>query len=200
MKRGYFSSRSLYAAGGQRKYVNGAERKKLASALAKLPQSERLFVQAFLWTGARVSEILSISPDSCQLEGAIVAVRTLKRRRFIVREIPVPRRFMRELDRSFGLRAKQRNARLASVPIWRFHRVTGWRLIKSVMAVAGITGVRASPRGLRHSFGVGAIAAGIPLNIVQRLLGHSSMTTTAIYTEATGPDERAIVARFWMQR
>ena len=61
----------------------------------------------------------------------------------------------------------------------------------------GITGVRASLRGLRHSFGVTAVTKGIPLNIVQRLLGHASITTTTIYTEASGPEERAIVSRFW---
>jgi site-specific recombinase XerD len=65
------------------------------------------------------------------------------------------------------------------------------------MENAGIRGIRATPRGLRHAFGVGTLGAGVPLNIVQRLLGHSSIKTTTIYTEACGPDEQAIVARFW---
>jgi site-specific recombinase XerD len=196
VKRDYFTQ-SLYAAGGHRKYVNETERTALVSALNKLPRSERLFVNAFLWTGARISEVLSLTPERCQVEAAIIALQTLKRRRFVVREIPVPRHFMRELDLCFHLRTKQRDPRLAAMPIWRFHRVTGWRLVKAVMALAGVTGIRASPRGLRHSFGVTAVTRGIPLNVVQKLLGHASIKTTAIYTEATGPDERAIVSRFW---
>jgi site-specific recombinase XerD len=175
------------------------ERKAVASALGNLSPSKRLFVLAFLWTGARVSEVLSITPESFQLDACVVALTTLKRRRFVVREIPVPAAFMREISRNFGLRAKQRDARLSSVPVWQFHRITGWRLIKSVMAIAGVTGVKASPRGLRHSFGVTAVAKGVPLNIVQRLLGHASITTTTIYTEASGPEEREIVSRFWAE-
>ena len=196
MKRDY-SVRSLYAPGGERKYVNKAERKAFATGLARLPRDKRLFVLAFFWTGARVTEVLSITPECCQLQAGILAVTTLKRRRFIVREIPVPRRFLRELDREFGLRARQTDPRISCVPLWNFHRVTAWRLIKSVMLNAGITGVRASPRGLRHSFGVTAVTKGIPLNVIQKLLGHASITTTTIYTEASGPEERAIVSRFW---
>ena len=64
-------------------------------------------------------------------------------------------------------------------------------------ARAGIDGVRATPRGLRHAFGVGTLAAGVPLNVVQRLLGHASIATTTIYTEAAGPEAHALAARFW---
>jgi site-specific recombinase XerD len=102
-----------------------------------------------------------------------------------------------ELDSCFDLRQRQRDPAMAAERLWKFHRVTGWRLIKSLMQPAGIQGVRATPRGLRHSFGVGTLAAGVPLNIVQRLLGHSSIETTTIYTQACGPDEQALVARFW---
>jgi integrase/recombinase XerD len=189
--------RSLYATNGQRKYVNGEERSALAAALRSLPQAKRLFVQAFLWTGARISEVLTVTPESCQIDAAVLTLRTLKRRRFIVREMPVPRSFMQQLDKCFDLRTKQHDERLRCTPLWRFHRVTGWRLIKSIMARAGITGIRASPRGLRHSFGVTAIGKGLPLNLVQKLLGHASINTTTVYTDASGPEERAIVARLW---
>jgi integrase/recombinase XerD len=42
------------------------------------------------------------------------------------------------------------------------------------------------PKGLRHGFGVQAVSAGIPLNLVQRWLGHSQLSTTAIYANAVG--------------
>ena len=188
---------SLYASGVTRKYVSQAERVALAGALCALPKSTGLFVKAFLWTGARISEVLSLTPENCQVDEAVISIFTLKRREFIVREIPVPRQFMQELDRHFGLRRRRHNIDFCRTRLWKFHRVTGWRLVKSVMAAAGITGVRASPRGLRHSFGVMAIAKGVPLNIVQKLLGHSSIDSTAIYADAIGPEERAIVSRLW---
>jgi integrase/recombinase XerD len=54
-----------------------------------------------------------------------------------------------------------------------------------------------TPKGLRHSFGIHAIRSGVPLNLVQRWLGHASMTTTAIYRDALGEEEREIAARMW---
>jgi hypothetical protein len=53
------------------------------------------------------------------------------------------------------------------------------------------------PKGLRHSFRIHAIRSGAPLNLVQRWLGHASMTTTAIYLDALGEEEREIAARLW---
>ena len=66
-----------------------------------------------------------------------------------------------------------------------------------IMAQAGITGPQASPKGLRHGFGVACIAKGIPLNLVQRWLGHAQLSTTAIYADAVGEEERHIAARLW---
>jgi site-specific recombinase XerD len=197
MNRAYSTAPSLYLTSGARKYVNLSERAALLSQLASLSQDERLFVLTIMWSGARISEVLSLTAQSFQLETCVVAVRTLKRRRHAVREIPLPAELTADLDRCFGLRERQCDPGRAAERLWKFHRVTGWRLIKAVMQSAGIHGVRASPRGLRHAFGVGTVASGVPLDTVQRLLGHSSIETTTIYTEACGPDERALVARFW---
>ena len=68
------------------------------------------------------------------------------------------------------------------------------------MALSRIIGRAACPRGLRHSFGVGTLQAGVPLNLVQRWLGHARISTTAIYTAACGPEEIAFAARFWESR
>jgi site-specific recombinase XerD len=65
------------------------------------------------------------------------------------------------------------------------------------MAMAGIKGKRACPRGLRHSFGVGGAQSGIPVTLLQRWLGHARLSTTAIYLDVLGPEEREIAARFW---
>jgi hypothetical protein len=62
---------------------------------------------------------------------------------------------------------------------------------------AGIRGAQASPKGLRHGFGVATVQARIPLNLVQRWLGHAQLSTTAIYAEAIGPEEQEIAARMW---
>jgi site-specific recombinase XerD len=55
-----------------------------------------------------------------------------------------------------------------------------------------------SPKGLRHGFGVAAVTAGISLNLVQKWLGHTQFTTTAIYANAVGAEEKDIARRMWM--
>ena len=71
-----------------------------------------------------------------------------------------------------------------------------WLRLQGVMQAAGIKpGPHATPKGFRHGFGVAAVQAGIPLNLVQRWLGHAQLSTTAIYAEAVGAEEQSIAAR-----
>lgn len=76
-------------------------------------------------------------------------------------------------------------------------RATAWRRVKEALAAAGIEGAQASPKGLRYALGVAAVGEGIPLDLVQRWMGHTQLTTTAIYAEAVGEKERSIAARMW---
>jgi hypothetical protein len=64
---------------------------------------------------------------------------------------------------------------------------------------AGIEGPQASPKGLRHGFGVQAVSSGVPLNMVQKWLGHAQLSTTAIYADAVGAEEKSIMDRMWVQ-
>jgi integrase/recombinase XerD len=56
---------------------------------------------------------------------------------------------------------------------------------------------RPRPRGCGHSFGVAAVTAGIPLNLVQKWLGHAQLSTTAVYANAVGTEEKDIAQRMW---
>jgi integrase/recombinase XerD len=188
---------SLYAADGARKYLNRDERQRVLAAIEFLEPHQALFALTLAWTGARVSEALALTPSSFQVERGIVALRTLKRRKPHVREVPIPPELMTAIDRHFAISERQRDSRSTNPRLWAWHRTTAWRLIKSVMLRNGITGLSASPRGLRHAFGVGTLQAGVPLNLLQRWLGHARITTTAIYADACGPEEIAFAGKFW---
>jgi integrase/recombinase XerD len=188
---------SLYTPSGGRKYLNHAERQRALAAMEFLEPGQALFALILAWTGARVSEVLALTPTSFQIERAIVAVHTLKRRKHSVREVPVPPELMTVLDSHFHLSAMQRDPLAADRRLWPWCRVTGWRIIKRVMHHSGIKGRHACPRGLRHAFGVGTLQCGVPLNLTQRWLGHAQISTTAIYAAASGPEEVAFAARFW---
>ncbi|MGC8693967.1 MAG: tyrosine-type recombinase/integrase [Thermoplasmata archaeon] len=47
----------------------------------------------------------------------------------------------------------------------------------------------------RHTFGVKAILDNVPVNILQKWLGHSSIFITSIYTDITGMDTSMFMNR-----
>ena len=67
------------------------------------------------------------------------------------------------------------------------------------MDKAELEGVYAMPKGLRHAFAIACLDKGLPLNMVQKWLGHSSIETTAIYANAVGKEERKLAAKLWQQ-
>jgi len=187
---------SLYTQGGARKYLNANERLRFLEAANRHPRAEvRTLCLTLAYTGCRISEALALAAASIESEAGYIAIRTLKKRSkaIFVREIPVPANLLNALEDAHHVSNMQRNGKL-----WTIGRCRAWQLVKSVMAQAGIVpGIHATPKGLRHGFGLHAIRSGVPLNLVQRWLGHASMTTTAIYLQAMGIEEREIAARMW---
>ena len=43
---------------------------------------------------------------------------------------------------------------------------------------------KAAPHAFRHTFGTQAVAKDVPLDVVQKVLGHASLQTTTIYVQA----------------
>jgi integrase len=191
---------SLYGSAGGRKYLNSAERRRFIESAQRAPPAVRLFCLVLRWSGGRISEVLALTPAAIDIESGVANLGTLKRRRRdIVRQVPLPNYVLKDLNRYFGLRRLQRDPELAAKRIWRWSRTTAWRRVKEVMAEAGISGTPAMPKGLRHGFGVNAFETSVPLHLVQRWLGHASLKTTAIYGDVMGPEERAFAERMWSE-
>jgi integrase len=198
MREQPYDGQSLFGQSGSRKYLNTAERRRFINAARHAEPTTRLFCLVLGWSGARISEVLAITPAAIDLESGGVSIETLKRRRHgIVRQVPLPTEVLHELERFFEVRRRQRDPEHADDRLWSWSRTTAWRRVKKVMATADIVGTPAMPKGLRHGFGVNAFQSNVPPHLVQRWLGHASLRTTSIYGDVMGPEERAFAARMW---
>jgi len=189
---------SLFSSSGVRKYLTASERRRFQRAIEDLDPPQRLFCVVLMWSGGRISEVLALTPAAIDLDGGDVALLTLKRRqKGVVRQIPLPGLVIRDLAREFHLRVLQGDPAQAQRRLWPWSRTTAWRLIKKVMARALVITDAASPKGLRHTFGVSAFQANVPAHLVQRWLGHASLRTTSIYGDVLGAEERQFASRMW---
>jgi len=179
----------LYDGRGQRKYLSAEERARFVAALADYPTQTRLFGLTLHYTGCRLSEALNLTAGRVDPSEGVIVLETLKKRRSgIYRAVPVPPLLIAELSD------------LAVAPdgrLWPWSRATGWRRIKQVMRQAGIEGTPASPKGIRHGYGVAAMTAGIPCPLIQRWMGHARLETTSCYLQAFGQEERALARLMW---
>ncbi|MDO5683599.1 MAG: site-specific tyrosine recombinase XerD [Propionibacteriaceae bacterium] len=66
----------------------------------------------------------------------------------------------------------------------RLSRQSAWALLRAYAERVGIT-ADISPHTLRHSYATHLLDGGADIRVVQELLGHSSVTTTQIYTMVT---------------
>jgi len=182
-------TRGLFDHQGNRKYLTARERLAFVYAASKEKDAISTFCLTMAFTGARISEVLALTGSRIDTADEAIIFETLKqRKRKIFRAVPVPRGLL-PLLASYSLGKPER--------LWPWGRTTAWKVVKSVMRKAGISESLCKPKALRHAFAVEAGQKAIPLNIVQRWLGHARIETTAIYASSIGDEERNLARRAW---
>lgn len=145
---------------------------------------DRAMLEVLYATGLRVSELVTLQPDQLSLgQGLVRVVGKGGRERLVPlgdEAVDWVRRFMR------GARAELLSGQPcdALFPTRRgggMTRQAFWYRIKRHAAAAGIRQAL-SPHTLRHAFATHLVNHGADLRVVQLLLGHSSLSTTQIYT------------------
>jgi len=77
----------------------------------------------------------------------------------------------------------------------KLSRISVFNLIKSLAVATGLK-KSISPHTLRHSFATHLIEGGADLRAIQEMLGHSSITTTEIYTHVDRDYLREVITQF----
>ena len=169
---------------------------------------DRAILEFLYSTGARISEVVGVDLDDLSLGqhsgGSSVAKRTGVVRLFgkgnKERLVPVGSYASKALDEYLvrarpelsshgqGTAAVFLNARGS-----RLTRQGAWLILKKAAEKAKLD-VEISPHTLRHSYATHLLEGGADIRVVQELLGHSSVTTTQIYTKVTADTLREVFA------
>lgn len=181
----------LYSKRSERLYLNEVERQHFERVAHDQTIETKLLCLILLYTGCRITEALNLRKEDVQSEVDMLSITSLKKRqKHLVRELVVPKPIIVMIaERSDQIKG---NEHLLS-----YSRSTAWRSIKAVMDEAQIQGKHATPKGLRHSFGVHCALNNIPMSLAQKWLGHADIRTTAIYYQIVGKEERAMAERLW---
>ena len=182
----------LFNGAGERKYLTPEQRETFLQTAKSAPQKVYTFCWTLGLTGCRLSEGLQLVATRVDRSAGVLVFESLKqRRKGVFRAVPVPRDFLETLNAVHDLSA------LGNSRLWKWSRTTAWRRVKEVMDAAAIRGLYATPKGVRHGFGIKATTSEVPLNMTQKWMGHARLETTAIYANAVGPEELKIAERMW---
>src|SRR5580658_6626546 len=124
---------SLYDVRGRRKYLVPKERWAFLDAALDVGGAAATFCATLAFTGARISEVLALTPERLDEANGAINIETLKRRqRGIIRAVPVPLKLFDLLDEVHGFRAAQLETTCLRKRLWPWSRTTAWRRVKEV--------------------------------------------------------------------
>lgn len=146
---------------------------------------DRAMLELMYACGLRVSELVGLPATAVNLRQGVLRVTGKGSKE---RLVPLGEEAQHWLERYLASARPQLAGKRALVPLFLGPsgeaptRQQFWLLVKRYAGSAGIDPARISPHGLRHSFATHLLNHGADLRVLQMLLGHSSLSTTQIYT------------------
>ena len=172
--------------------IDSSERISNVSALR-----DRAILEVLYGTGARVSEIIAINVGDLGksvLEGSEISTLKLRGKGSKERIVPLGSYAKLALENYLvrlrpqlvekSKASRSENALFLNSRGSRLSRQSAWQIVISAAELSGLTG-KVSPHVFRHSYATHLLDGGADIRVVQELLGHSSVTTTQIYTLIT---------------
>ncbi|AKE41156.1 site-specific tyrosine recombinase XerD [Corynebacterium kutscheri] len=154
---------------------------------------DKALIELLYATGARISEISALPVDEfSELTGVLRLTGKGNKQRIV----PMGTKAITAVE-AYVVRGRPSLAKGKSHALFlnkrggQLSRQSAWAIIKQAAQRAGIV-KDISPHTLRHSFGTHLIEGGADVRVVQELLGHSSVTTTQIYTHVSAENLRQV--------
>ncbi len=146
---------------------------------------DRAILETLYSTGMRVSELVLLNEGDIDLPGGMVKVQGKGRKE---RLVPVGGYAVRAIEEYVLTKKKINPYQITPLFLNRYgKRLTSRSVGRFLDKYVKISGLNpdTSPHTLRHSFATHLLDKGADLRSVQELLGHSSLSTTQIYTHVT---------------
>lgn len=156
---------------------------------------DRAMLETLFSTGLRVSELANLNRDSIDLGRGEFSIRGKGGK---IRVVFLSDNAKDALKAYIGKREDIEEALFVGGRKKATERLTPrqmQRLVKHYAIAAGVSG-HVTPHSLRHFFATDLLLNGADLRSVQSLLGHSSITTTQVYTHLTDRQLKDIHTKF----
>ena len=154
---------------------------------------DKALVELLYATGARVSELINLNTldiSTVDTEAGVTTTVKLKGKGGKERVVPIGSFAVAAVNdylvrsRPTLLKVSTQKALFLNQRGGRLSRQSAWNLVTNAAARAGLLD-QVTPHSMRHSFATHLLDGGADIRVVQELLGHSSVTTTQIYTLIT---------------
>ena len=158
-----------------------------------------VMIEVLYGCGLRVSELVDLTLSQLYLdeECLLITGKGNKQRWVPINSgaITVLRNYLTLIRTQIPVKAGHENYVFLNRRGTKLSRVYVFMVIKKAAEAAGIR-KQVSPHSLRHSFATELVQNGADLRAVQEMLGHSSITTTEIYTHVSRSYLRATIANY----
>lgn len=184
--------------------VAGAGHESGSDLQDKIAARDRAILETLYSTGLRVSELVSLNRSQVDLQRREFTVRGKGRKPRIVF---LSERCTTWIEAYLAKRADNweplfisfsRNRADENLSLGEKRRLTAYTVEEVVRRTGRLAGIgkRVTPHLLRHSFATDLLHNGADIRSVQEMLGHSSITTTQIYTHSTNERLREVHEKF----
>jgi integrase/recombinase XerD len=154
---------------------------------------DKALVELLYATGARVSELINLNVldiSTADTQAGTTTTVKLKGKGGKERVVPIGSFAVAAVNdylvrsRPTLLKVSTQKALFLNQRGGRLSRQSAWNLVAKAAERAGLS-EQVTPHSMRHSFATHLLDGGADIRVVQELLGHSSVTTTQIYTLIT---------------